>query len=385
MAKTRVMMIAGERSGDIYGAALANALRARRNDLEIFGCGGDAMRQAGVETLVDAHQISIAGIVEVLPGLARAYRTFHLLLKETDKRHPALAILIDFPDFNLRMAKRLKRKGVPIVYFVSPQVWAWRKSRLNQLKAAIDKMLCIFDFEEEIYRAAGIPVEYVGHPLVDLAGAKLSREQFFTQAGLDSKLPTIALLPGSRKTEVSRILPRMLDAASRLALSRPVQFVVAAAPTIESSWLHAGVARGYVGRATLRIVNHLTNDALEHSDAAIIASGTATVEAALHERPMVVVYRVSPITWLMGKFMVNVPFYSMVNLLAREAAVPELMQNEFTAANVAARIEELLDRSETRDTMRKKLRAVKARLGAPGAAARAADAVCRFLPASGAS
>ena len=382
MATTCLMMVAGERSGDVYGAGLAAALRARLPGAEIFGCGGEAMRQAGVETAVDVHAISMAGIFEVLSGLPGVYRAFHSLLAEVDRRRPQLAVLIDFPDFNLRLAKRLKRRKIPVVYFVSPQVWAWRPGRLKEIKAHIAKMLCLFDFEEELYREAGIPVEYVGHPLVDLVRPHLTREQFFAQARLDPQTPTVALLPGSRQKEVCYNLPPMLDAAARLTLTRRIQFVIPVAATLDPLWLESTLVECYVRRATIRTVVHATYDALEHSDVAVVASGTATLEAALRERPMVAVYRVSPLSWLAGKFLVNVPYYSMVNLLAGKALVTELMQCDFNAQNVAAQVEYLLDHPEAREKMVEEFRALRPRLGPGGAIERACNALLGVLKAS---
>jgi lipid-A-disaccharide synthase len=236
-------------------------------------------------------------------------------------------------------------------------------------------MLCIFDFEEAIYREARIPVEYVGHPLVDLVRPHLTREGFFASTGLDPATATVALLPGSREQEVRNNLPTMLEAATRLSLSHKVQFVVAVAPTLDSNWLEKALLESYVGRATVRTATHATYDALQHSEVAIVASGTATIEAALRERPMVVVYRVSPITWLLGKVLVDVPFYSMVNILARKQVVPELIQTDFTAANVASRVEYLLDHPQACEEIRKEFRALKCHLGPGGAIERAADAV----------
>ncbi|MGD0694825.1 MAG: lipid-A-disaccharide synthase [Terriglobia bacterium] len=374
-----LFMVAGERSGDVYGGELASALRVRLPEVEIIGCGGDAMRQAGVETTVDAREFALMGIAEMITDLPRIYRAFHSLLDEIDRRKPQLAVLIDSPSLNLRLAKRLKRRDVRVVYFVSPQIWAWKKWRIKHIKARVDKMLCIFDFEEEIYKRAGVPVEYVGNPLVDLVRPRQSRQEFFASAGLEPDIPTVALLPGSRKKEVEFNLHTMLDAASRLALSRKVQFVVAVAPLLDPEWLESRIHRGYVGRAALRTVTHSTHDALRHADAAVIASGTATVEAALCETPMVVVYRVSPLTWWLGKFMVDVPFYSMVNLLAGKAVVKELIQNDFTAPKVAAQVEYLLDHPEAREEMRREFRAFKPRLGPGGAIEKAADAVLREL------
>jgi lipid-A-disaccharide synthase len=383
MPRPTIMIVAGERSGDIYGAGLARALRARLAGLEVFGCGGDALRQAGADTVVDAHQISIAGITEIISGIPRVYRAFHRLLEEVDRRKPQVAILIDFPDFNLRMARQLKKREVPVVYFVSPQVWAWRERRVQKLKARIAKMIVIFDFEEEIYRSAGVPVEYIGHPLVDMVRPHLTRQRFFAKVGLDASVPTVALLPGSRKQEVAANLPVMLDAATRLTLHHQLQFIVAIAPTIDPGWLETTLLECYVGRATVRPAVHATYDALQHADVAVVASGTATLEAALRERPMVVVYRVSPITWLVGKFLVDVPFYSMVNILAKKEIVPELMQHDFNAANVAARVEYLLEHPEAREEMIQGFRALRPRLGRGGALERAADAVMGVLQSSG--
>ena len=383
MPKVAIMIVAGERSGDIYGAGLARALQARLPGLEVFGCGGDALRQAGADTVVDAHQLSLAGITEIISGIPRVYRAFRRLLEEVDHRKPQLAILIDFPDFNLRMARQLKKRKVPVVYFVSPQVWAWRKRRVQKLKARIAKMIVIFDFEEEIYRRAGVPVEYVGHPLVDMVRPHLTREQFFAKVDLDASVPTVALLPGSRKQEMTANLPVMLDAATRLTLHHQLQFIVAVAPTIDPGWVETTRLECYVGRATVRAAVHATYDALQHADVAVVASGTATLEAALRERPMVVVYRVSPITWLVGKFLVNVPFYSMVNILAKKEIVPELMQHDFSAANVAARVEYLLEHPEACEAMIQGFRALRPRLGPGGAIERAADAVVRLLRSFG--
>jgi len=373
------MIVAGERSGDVLGAELARALRERLAGLRLFGCGGDAMREAGVETVVDAHRLAMMGITEVISGLARAYRALRALVAEAERRRPQLAVLIDFPDFNLRLAKRLEQRGIRVVYLVSPQVWAWRKGRLRQLKARIEKMLCIFDFEEAIYRKAGIPVEYVGHPMVDLVRPKMTREEFFARVGLDPAGTTVALLPGSRAKEVSHILPNMLAAAGRISLNRSVQFVVAVAPTLDAVWVERTLLAPYAGRLTIRVATQATYDALRHCDVAIVASGTATLEAALCERPMVVVYRLSRLTYRIGRLLVKVPFYSMVNILAGKQVVPELIQSDFTPARVAGQVEYLLDHSQAREKMAKELRAVKERLGPGGAVSRASEAVAGLL------
>jgi lipid-A-disaccharide synthase len=369
MPRLSIIIVAGERSGDVYGAGLAQALQARLPGAEIFGAGGDAMRQAGVDTTVDSHEIAIAGITEVVAGIPRVYRAFHKLLDEVDRRHPQLAVLIDFPDFNLRLARQLKKRRIPVVYFVSPQVWAWRKGRVKTLKKRIAKMIVIFDFEEEIYKQAGVPVEYVGHPLVDKVRPQLTREEFFAKAGLDLSVQTIALLPGSRHKEVVGNLPVILDAAARLS-------------AIDPDWLANTLKEYPSGRGTVRTAVHATYDALQYSEIAVVTSGTATLEAALCERPMISVYRVSALTWLVGKLLVKVPHFCIVNILAKRELVPELMQQDFTAANVAARVEYLLDHPEAREEMIRGFQALKARLGRNGALERAADSMVEVLNSS---
>ena len=372
------MIVAGERSGDIYGARLAAALHARLPEIEVFGCGGELMRGAGVETIVDSHEFAMVGITEVVSGLPRAYRGFHALLDEAERRRPELAILIDSPSLNIRLAKRLKNRGITVVYFISPQIWAWKRWRLGQLKTRIHKMLCIFDFEEPIYRQAGIPVEYVGHPLVDTVHASLGREEFFAQAGLDPQVPTVALLPGSRQIELAFNLPILLDAAAQVASARHVQFALSVAPTVNAEWIRTTMLRGYEQRAMIRTVS-APYDALRHSDLTVVASGTATIEAALLECPMVVVYRVSPVTAFFARFMINVPFYSMVNLLAGKPLVKELIQSDFTVQNVAAQIEYLLDNAGAREQIARELHALRTHLGSGGAIDRVAESAIAMM------
>jgi len=372
------MIVAGERSGDIYGARLAAALHARLPEIEVFGCGGELMRGAGVETIVDSHEFAMVGITEVVSGLPRAYRGFHALLDEAERRRPELAILIDSPSLNIRLAKRLKNRGITVVYFISPQIWAWKRWRLGQLKTRIHKMLCIFDFEESIYRQAGIPVEYVGHPLAGTVHASLGREEFFAQTGLDPQMPTIALLPGSRQIELAFNLPILLDAAAQVASARHVQFALSVAPTVNAEWIRTTMLRGYEQRAMIRTVS-APYDARRHSDLAVVASGTATIEAALLECPMVVVYRVSPVTAFFARFMINVPFYSMVNLLAGKPLVKELIQSDFTVQNVAAQIEYLLDNAGAREQIARELHALRTHLGSGGAIDRVAESAIAMM------
>jgi lipid-A-disaccharide synthase len=366
------MLVAGERSGDVYGGRLASALKARDPGLQLFGCGGELMREGAVETIVDSHQFAMVGISEVVSGLPRAYRAFNHLVREAERRRPRLAVLIDSPSLNMRLARRLKRLRIPVLYFVSPQIWAWKKWRIRHLAARVDKMACIFDFEESIYRKAGIPSEYVGHPLADMICPRISRDEFFSKARLEPSMPTVALLPGSREIELDYILPRLLKAATLLAKRVRLQFVLAAAATVNRERIEASVnhARGLSG--LVRVVSHSTHEALSYSTVAVVASGTATVEAALLGRPMIVVYRVSPVTAFFARWMVDVPFFSMVNILAGKRVVPELIQSAFTATRLAGEVEGLLDRPEVQSEMIKEFGTLKARLGKGGAIERVA-------------
>ncbi len=377
------MMVAGERSGDVYGARLAKAIQQRLPEPRIFGGGGELMRQAGVETVVDAEEFAMVGMTEVISRLPHAWQAFRRLIRAAERRRPALAILIDSPSLNLRLAKALKRRGIRVVYFISPQIWAWKSWRLGQIKRRVDKMICIFGFEEAIYRRAGVPVDYVGHPLVERVHPELPRESFFREANLDPTLPTVALLPGSRRIEISLNLPVMLKTALLLAASRRLQFALALAPALDPEWVHRFVVQS--GAGDVHMLKGATYSALAYADVAVVASGTATVEAALLGCPMVVVYRVSRLTGWMARLMLHVPFYSMVNLLAGSRIVPELMQEDFTSSRVASEIRRLLDDSEARQNMVSDLGKVRTGLALSGPAGsgsaieRAADSVTQML------
>lgn len=376
-----IMIVAGERSGDVYGGRLAAELKSREPAIELFGCCGGVMRQAGVEPVVAAHEFAMVGITEVVSGLPRAYRALRQLVKAASRRRPQLAVLIDSPSLNMRLAKRMKRLGIPVLYFVSPQIWAWKKWRLRQLASRVDRMVCIFDFEPEIYARVGIPAEYSGHPLADTVAPTLSRDEFFAKAQLDPSTPTVAILPGSRKIEIAYILPTILNAAVLLARRRPIQFVLPVAPGLEASGIQArieGKPQAADLRGRIRLLEHSAYDALAYSTLAVVASGTATVEAALLARPMVVVYRVSPVTAFLARRMVDVPFFSMVNILARKKVVEELIQEEFTAPRLAKEVAKLLDDPAAQSSMAEELRRVKLRLSGGGAIERLADAVIRM-------
>ncbi len=380
MPPLRLLISAGEASGEFYGAQLMSALRQREPSLACFGVGGEKMRAAGFESVVDARNVAVVGLGEVVSHLPRIWREFRKLLRAIDARKPDAAVLIDFPDFNLRLARELHQRGVPVIYYVSPQLWAWRPRRIALVRKYVRKMLVIFPFEEKWYRERGIEAEYVGHPLADLPRPQgpfgLLSVRPKQREGSNPPEHVIALLPGSRRQEIDHNLPTMLQAAAQLGGKNA--FVIPLPGTVPSRTVSRLTAP-----SNLWIVQ--TDDArkaLAMSRAAIVASGTATVEAALIGTPFVMVYRVSKLTWLLGRRLVKVPYFAMPNLIAGREVVPELVQSNFTAENVVARLREILDDGPARQKMLEGLAEVRAKLAPPGpgtAAERAADAILRAV------
>ena len=341
----------------MYGAQLIKALRHHDSQLEFFGVGGDRMRAAGCDTVVDAKDLSVVGITEILSHLPKIYGLYQCLIKEADKRKPDLAIVIDSPAFNWRVARQMKKRGIPVVYYVAPQFWAWRQGRVRLLRDYIDKALVIFPFEEKFYRDRRVDATFVGHPLADLPHPSITRNDYATQFHLDPAKHWITLMPGSRVKEVRLNLPTILEAASQLGPD--YEFLLPVAPTLDRAFLQSLIVK----RSLTLVPESLP--ALWHSRAGIIASGTATVEAAMMGTPFVMVYRVSPLTYILGKPRVKVPHFAMVNLIAGEEVVPELVQHAFTAKNVATRLREILHDGPARDRMLESLTNVRTRLGVP--------------------
>ncbi|MCU1305802.1 MAG: lipid-A-disaccharide synthase [Acidobacteriaceae bacterium] len=375
---TNIFISAGEASGEFYGAQLIDALRrAAAEPMEFFGLGGERMRAAGCEIVVDSKEIAVVGLAEVVKHLPDIYGKFHELLRAVDHRKPEVAVLIDFPDFNFRLARELHKRGIPVVYFVSPQLWAWRKGRIKQVQRYVSKMLVIFPFEEKFYAEHGVNAEYIGHPLADLAPPALDRQQYAAAHGLDPKKHWIALLPGSRKQEIERHLPTMVAAAKQLGLD--YEFILPVASTLDAEWI-----KSKLRQFPARLVSD-ARIALALCRAAIVASGTATVEAALAGNPFVVVYRVSSLTWALGRRMVSLENFAMVNLIAGKTVVPELIQNDFTPERVAAMIRELIAEGPARSQMIAELAEVRRKLhpssSTETAADRAAAAVLKLLKA----
>ncbi len=371
----RLLISCGEASGDLYAADLVRHLRERVPDLEVVGLGGDRLQAQGASLLAHVRDLAVVGLLEVVSHLRDLRAVFRGVLDEIDRRPPDAAVLVDYPDFNLRLARALHGRGVPVIYYVSPQVWAWRRGRLSAIRETVARMLVIFPFEEPLYREAGVPVTFVGHPLVSLVQPAANPPAFLRELGLDPGRPVIALLPGSRPKEVGHNLPPMAASVAALAAARPdLQFLAAVAPALDPEVVRAGL-RG----APVTIVHDRTHAALSAATAAIVASDTATVEAALLGAPTVVVYRLSPWTYRLGRRLVRVSYYAMVNLIAGRRVVPELIQSDFRPDRVMAELLPLVDDTPARRAVRSGLAEVRERLGAPGASARAADAIAPFL------
>jgi lipid-A-disaccharide synthase len=367
---TRLLLSCGEASGDLYAGALTRELRALDPTLTIGGLGGPHFAAAGGRLLADYRGVAVTGMTEVLAKLPRLFDTRRTLVAAARAERPDALVVIDFPDFNLRLARDVKRLGIPVVYYISPQIWAWRPGRLKTIRAIADRVLVIFPFEEAIYREGGVPVEFVGHPLVDLARAASTREQFLAAHGFSTAAPIVAILPGSRPNEVSRILPDLVAAAALIKARVPsVQCVVARAPHLDDHLFDA--ARG------LTLVEGDADTVLTSADVALVASGTATLQGALHDTPMVVVYRLSTLTYMLARRLVSLDMFAMVNLIAGEKIVPELAQDAFTPEAVASEAVSMLTDRERVARIRTGLARVREKLGGPGASRRAAEAVLR--------
>ncbi len=388
MCCVQILISAGEASGEMYGAQLIEALRTaaelrsagpfdfaqgrlpgasaptRDGQLQFFGAGGERMAATGCEIVVDAKELAVVGITEILSRLPRILELYRKLIRVADEKRPAIAIVIDSPAFNWRVARQMRRRGVPVVYYVCPQFWAWRQGRVKLLRKYVDKALVIFPFEEKFYRDRGVDATFVGHPLADLPAPDISREQFAAQYGLDVTKHWIAIMPGSRRKEFRLNLPAIVGAV-RL-LGKDFEFVLPVASTLDSKWVHDQLFfYSHVAKKKIGPFIALTSDArasLYHSRAGIVASGTATVEAALMGTPFVMVYRVSPLTYALGKPRVKIPYFAMVNLIAEEEVVPELVQHKFTAENIIAEMKKIIADGEPRSRMIERLAMVKARL-----------------------
>lgn len=384
--KLKLMIVAGEDSGDAHAAALVRALRERAPEVnfEFFGSTGGEMRAAGVESLIREDDLAITGLLEIGRALPRFVAAYRVLKRAALERRPDAVVLVDWPDFNLPLARALHARGLRVIYYISPQLWAWRAYRVRQVRRDVGLMLAILPFEPAWYAARGINhVEFVGHPLAGAVVPRYGREEFCARHGLDPQRPVLALLPGSRRKELQRILPAMLDAAARLARTHAgAQFVVALGSRRSHEEVAQLIAAGGPDNAppatNLCVIRHETREALAAADAAAVASGTATLEAALVGVPLVVVYKESALNWHTLGRLINVEHYGLVNLIAGERLAPELMQDDFNGERLARELSALLE-DERNATVRANLRAAAARLGQGGASARTADAVLRAV------
>lgn len=375
MSDPSIFISAGEASGEHYGALLIDELRsqlaASGRNATFLGMGGPRMVQAGLMRIVRSEDVAVMGITEVVRHLPRIYSEFRKLKASIRRHRPDIAILIDFPDIHFKLAEEFHRLGIPVIFFVSPQLWAWKKHRIKLVQKFVTRMVVIFPFEEPFYREHGVEVDFVGHPLADLPTPEISRQHFAREAGLNPERSWIALLPGSRAKEIGDNLPQMLAAARILSLRGPraagsrkeFEFIIPLAPTLNASQrkMLAGLVRHHGEGLPVHMVDD-ARPALYHARASVVASGTATVEAALLGNPFVVVYRVSKLTYEIARRVVKVPFVAMPNLIAGKMVVPELIQNAFTAGNIVRQIEPLLPEGAVRESMKMELARIRAML-----------------------
>jgi lipid-A-disaccharide synthase len=373
-----VMIIAGEASGDMHGASLVQEMLKINPELTFFGIGGNKMSEAGVQLLANVSQTAVVGLTEVVSKLSGFIKIIRSLHKSLDKLKPVLVILIDYPDFNLNIvARAAKKRNIKIFYYISPQVWAWRRGRINQIKKLVNKMAVILPFEVDIYAGKGFPVHYVGHPLLDLVKQNYSKAESRQKLNLPENKTTIGLLPGSRISEVEKLLPEMLQAAAILAQHIPdSQFVLPLADTLEEK-----VIAGIISRCSLKVnvLRGNTYDVISCTDLAIVASGTATLETALLGIPMIIVYKISPLSYFIGKLVISVKNIGLVNIVAGKTIVPELIQDEATGERIALEALTILTNDEKKQQIIKELNEIRAKLGNPGAAIRAAKLACDML------
>jgi lipid-A-disaccharide synthase len=361
----QLLVSAGEASSDMYAAGVIRHLSQKIPSLELYGCAGPQLQTAGVKPVIEASDLAVVGLAEVVAHLPRIYRKYRELVKYAERNPPAAALLTDSPDFHLRLAKRLKALGIPVFYLVAPQVWAWRQNRVRKIRRLVDKLFCLFPFEEKWFRERGVNATYIGHPLAFMARPALSRKEFFSAHELQEDQPLITLLPGSRAGEACRHMPALVDAVTRLRQRFPFSAILAT-PRGFATTGALQTFREPMSTLAIKVVENHTWDSIGHADLALAASGTVTIEAAVLGTPMVTFYKLSPLSWRVGRRLVKVPFLSMVNLIAGRAIVPEFMQQEMTGRNIAAAAEELLSSSRRANQMRADLAAVRAALTVAG-------------------
>jgi len=374
---SKLMIIAGETSGDLHGGQLVKELKALDSGLEIFGIGGDRMQSGGMELLYHVRELSFMGLAEVIGHLPFIRSVMKKLEAELYARKPDAVVLIDYPGFNLRFARKAKKAGIPVAYFISPKVWAWGRGRVRKIRKLVDKMLCILPFEEEFYRGRRINARYVGNPLMDAVNPGQSREQFYKNNGMDPKLPLLGLLPGSRKQEIELILPVMLQTAVMLKeKDHALQFALGLAPGMDRERIEDMVA---VSGLEVTLIEGSAYGLMAHSRLLLVASGTATLEAGISGTPMIIIYKTSPLTYFIGRRLIKVPDIGLVNLVAGKRVVPEFLQGEARAGAIFLMAQVLLAEGRPRQVVMAELAKIRDILGEPGAAKRAAGEIYETL------
>ncbi len=376
----KVLLVTGEASGDMHGARLIHEIKKNNSEIEFFAVGGEHIKSEGAHLLFDCQRLAVVGLVEILAHISTILECFRVLKNFLRSQHPDLVILIDYPDFNLRLAKVAKKLGIKVLYYISPQIWAWRRNRIRFISRWVDKVLVIFPFEVPFYKNAGIDAEFVGHPLLDSIYPKISQESFKVKYGFKRGERVIALMPGSRKGEVSRILPVMLEGAKKVTEDNPGKwrFALILASTIDQSIIDP-IIKKYKDLFSISIIQGFTYEALKSAELAFVASGTATLEAAIIGTPMVVLYKLSWPTYLIGRVLIKVPAISLVNIVAEERIAPELIQRDATGQKLAIEAGRVLTDPEYRKNIEQGLYRVRKTLGKPGATNRAANEVVGFL------
>jgi lipid-A-disaccharide synthase len=375
----RFLIVAGESSGDMYGADVALSLFRKFPGCSVFGVGGQRMREAGVELLSDIRHTAVVGPFKAIGKVGSFFKIFRRLVNRIESEPPTAAILIDFPDFNLPLAKRIKQTGRPVIYYVGPQLWAWREGRIQTIRDRVDKMLVIFPFEEEIYRKALIDVEFVGHPLIDKVRSTKTKDEFCRDAGLDPAKAIVALLPGSRRQEVRYILPTLCQAVRLIGTRKPgTQFVLPVARDLDRKLID-DIVQEVQKEYPIHVVVNDTYNAVRYSRAAIVASGTATLETALLGTPEVIVYRISGAEWLLGRFLLKIRLFGIVNIILGEEVVPELFQDKFTPERVAQATIKLMEDVWVQSKIRGNYETLRRGLGGGNVADRVVEAVARTI------
>lgn len=378
MKKRRILIIAGEASGDLQAAHLVKSLKSINPNIEIFGIGGIQMKKQGVEVIYDIVELAVVGFIEIIKHLATFKKILSKLVILLDRRRPDAVILVDYPGFNLRFARYAKEKNIPVIYYISPQIWAWGKKRIEEIKKYVDRMVVIFGFEEELYKEAGIKVSFTGHPLLDIVKPAWKKEATVKHLHLRHNSVKITLLPGSREKEVKRHLPEMLKACEKIKARLPnVEFILSRRKELDRT-----IYNNIISSSTIKphSLENKPYEIMDIADLVIVSSGSATLETAIMQKPMVIIYKTSFITWLLARGMIKIPDIGLVNVVARKRIVPELVQFQVNASNIAKESLKILENKKMQEDIKEALKKVREKLGEKGAADRAAHLIQKLLP-----